>query len=562
LDKKIAFITYETPFAPGGGIAAVMAHLPKALQVVSSIPTYVVSPFHRNVGRTMDAESEMETIATIQINFDSEIFNIDLLLIHQDVSWVFIKPYLISTKDPIFFAGKRHPYDESPNILLRDSLFFGKAVAAALPIIDPDSTWTILMQDWEAATASLALSGLSEEDFIFSSYLTLHNSYDVGIEDDDLIKIGVDPTTCPGDTVLQCSLPLIKDPVFTVSEQFALDLSTEILQSEIMIPHIVSELTPRLRGANNGVFTNLTVPDKVLKAGRNENYTPIRNWKDLNRENAFQAMDNIISSEETPIWGDLTKFVRDNAPWFIMAGRDDSRQKGYELACSAISDFLRDDGQARFLFFPIPGDEGLDGINFIQYLTNRYPENVLGFPFQFREGYFAVMKGASYGLMPSYYEPFGMANEFYLNGVVCIGRATGGLLQQIIPNRDQPSFSPSVKSRAERWYKSTTPPTGFLFRENDEISSVIDDWIAINAAEYKLYPQIPDRLQQRSGLDLFQAMESELLSCLEDATNIYSSQPNLYYRLIINGISHITNNFSWNRTARIYSECIQEGSFD
>ena len=369
MDKKIAFITYETPFAPGGGIAAVMAHLPKALQIVSSIPTYVVSPFHRNVGRTMDAESEMETIATIQINFDSEIFNIDLLLIHQDVSWVFIKPYLISTKDPIFFAGKRHPYDESPDILLRDSLFFGKAVAVALPIIDPDSTWTILMQDWEAATTSLFLCGLSEEDFIFSSYLTLHNSYDVGIDDDDLIKIGVDPTTCPGDTVLQCSLPLVKDPVFTVSEQFALDLSTEILQSEIMIPHIVSELTPRLRGANNGVFTNLTVPDKVLKAGRNENYTPIRNWKDLNRENAFQAMDNIISSEETPIWGDLTKFVRDDAPWFIMAGRDDSRQKGFELACSAISDFLRDDGQARFLFFPIPGDEGLDGINFISAAT-------------------------------------------------------------------------------------------------------------------------------------------------------------------------------------------------
>lgn len=562
MDKKIAFITYETPFAPGGGIAAVMAHLPGALQVVSSIPTYVVSPFHRNVARTMDAESEMEIIATIQINFDSEIFTIDLLLIHQDVSWVFIKPHLMTTKDPIFFTGQRHPYDESPDILLRDSLFFGKAVAAALPTIDPDGAWTILMQDWEAATTSLALSGLSEEDFIFSSYLTLHNSYDKGIMDADFSKIGIDPTACPGDTVLQCSLPLVKDPVFTVSEQFALDLSTEILQSKIMIPHIVSELTPRLRGANNGVFTDQAIPDNVLTAGQKGSYTPIRNWKHSNRENAFQAMDNIISSEETPVWGDLTKFVRDDAPWFIMAGRDDSRQKGYELACSAISDFLKSDGQARFLFFPIPGDEGLAGINFIQNLANRYPENVLGFPFQFREGYFAVMKGASYGLMPSYYEPFGMANEFYLNGVVCIGRATGGLLQQIIPSRNQRSFSLSVKSRAERWHKSTIPPTGFLFREKDEISNILDDWSTINTAEYKLYPHKPDRLQQRFGLDLFQAMKSELLSCLEDATYVYSSQPNLYYSLIINGITHIANNFSWYRTARIYNECIQEGSFN
>jgi glycogen synthase len=560
LDKKIAFITYETPFAPGGGIAAVMAHLPKALQVASGIPTYVITPFHRNIDRTLNAESEMETIATIKIPFDSEKYKVDLLLIRQDINWIFLKPHIKTGVDPLFFAGQRHPYDVSKiynHILLRDSLFFGKAVVSALQSIDPDATWTILMQDWEAATTSLALSGLSEEDSTFSSYLTLHNSYDMGIADEDFIKIGLDPTTCPGDTVLQCSLPLVKDPIFTVSEQFALDLSTEIFQSEIMIPHIVTELTPRIMGVNNGIFTNLTVPDNVLSAGRNKNFIPIRNWKDINRENAFQAMDKIIPSNEKPIWGDLTKFVRDDAPWIIMAGRDDSRQKGYELACSAISDFLRNDGQARFLFFPIPGDEGLSGIQFIQNLANLYPEFVLGFPFQFREGYFAVMKGASYGLMPSYYEPFGMANEFYLNGVVCIGRATGGLLQQIIPNRNLLSFTPSVKWRAERWNKSTTPPTGFLFHEKDEISSGLDDWIAINSADYKIYPQKPDRLQQRSELVLFQSMRSELLSCLEDATNLYLSQPNLYYKLIINGISHITTNFSWKRSARIINESIQ-----
>ena len=538
-----------------------MAHLPKALQVVSSIPTYVVTPFHWNIDRTINAESEMEIKATIQIPFDSEIYNVDLLLIRQDISWIFLKPHIKTGVDPLFFAGQRHPYDVSKinnDILLRDSLFFGKAVAAALPTIDPDVTWTILMQDWEAATTSLVLSGLSDKDYSFSSYLILHNSYDMGIADEDFIKIGIDPTTCPGDTVLQCSLPLVKDPVFTVSEQFALDFSTEILQSEIMIPHIVTELTPRLRGANNGEFTNLTVPDNVLTAGRKGNFTPIRNWKDQNRENAFQSIDKIISSYEKPIWGDLKKFVRDDAPWIIMAGRDDSRQKGYELACSAISDFLKSEGQARFLFFPIPGEEGLSGIKFIQNLANLYPESVLGFPFQFREGYFAVMKGASYGLMPSYYEPFGMANEFYLNGVVCIGRATGGLLQQIIPNRNLRSFTPSVKSRAERWHKSTTPPTGFLFREKDEISNVLDDWFAINSADYKLYPEKPDRLQQRSELSLFQSMKSELFSCLEDAINLYLTQPNLYYKLIINGISHITTNFSWNRTARIYHESIQE----
>jgi glycogen synthase len=446
----------------------------------------------------------------------------------------------------------------SNEILLRDSLFFGKAASSTLPAIDSDNSWIILMQDWEAATTCLALSEILSKENSFSPYLTLHNSYDSGITSDDLIKIGIDPTTCPGDTVLQCALPFVQDPVFTVSEQFALDLSTEILQSDIMIPHIVNELKPRLMGANNGVFTNLTVPEDILKASQSENYTPIRNWKDQNRQSAFQAMDNIIPSNEKPIWGDLSKFGRDAAPWIIMAGRDDSRQKGYELACSAIADFLTNGGQARFLFFPIPGEEDLSGIHFIYNLANQYPEFVLAFPFQFREGYFAIMKGASYGLMPSFYEPFGMANEFYLNGVACIGRATGGLLQQIIPKQNIPSFTPSVKWRAERWHKSTTPPTGFLFRETDGITSVSEDWNAINSADYKQYPEKPNRLELRSGLSLFQSMKSELFSCLEDATNLFITQPDLYYDMIINGISHITTNFSWNHTARIYYEIFQE----
>ena len=34
-------------------------------------------------------------------------------------------------------------------------------------------------------------------------------------------------------------------------------------------------------------------------------------------------------------------------------------------------------------------------------------------PFIFVEGYRAALQGAAFGVMPSLYEPFGMANEFY-----------------------------------------------------------------------------------------------------------------------------------------------------
>lgn len=564
MNRKIAFITYETPFAPGGGIAAVMAHLPVALQSVSRIPTYIISPFHINIPKTITSEPEMVNMATIKVPFDQQTYDVDILHLDQDIEWIFLKPLQKPPTGPVFFAGQRHPYNVAQvsnqigSILLRDSLFFGKAVALALPVISPESHWTLLLQDWEASATCLALNRSHIRETFYSPYLTLHNSYDSGIQIKDFIKIGANPDNFPGDTVLQCSLPIVNNPVFTVSEQFALDLSTEILQSEIMIPHLVSDLSPRLLGVNNGIFTDLTVPDKVLSAAQRENYTPIRNWKIRNREFAFQALDGITPSDETPIWGDLERFARDDSPWFVMAGRDDSRQKGYELACDAIAQFLSMDWQARFLFFPIPGDEGLAGIQFIQKLANRFPESVLGFPFLMREGYFTVMQGANFGIMPSYYEPFGMANEFYLKGVACIGRATGGIIQQIIPYRDVPSFTPSVRKRVDRWHNSTTPPTGLLFRERDEIPSALDDWKAINAAEYQFSGGNSDRLEQRKELAIFQSMVNELRSCLEDGTNLYLTQPNMYYKMLSDGITYITSNFSWINTARSYNKNIKE----
>ena len=492
MDKKIAFITYETPFAQGGGIAAVMSHLPQAIQSYSNIPTYVISPYHQIISTTTTLDSEIVSIASIEIPFDGESYELDIQVLDQEIKWVFLKPSGTPHQSIPFFAGKRHPYDvekntaEDQSVLLRDALFFGKAASSALPIISGQSSWKLLMQDWEAATTILALSGPHDKGFEYVPYLTLHNSYDSGIGDEDLLQIGVNPEKYPGFTVLECALPLVRDPIFTVSEQFARDLSSEILQTEIMIPHIGPAVTNRVVGVNNGPFVDQSIPDEVLSPAQKGDYSPIHKWKIKNRERAFAAMDEFTPSKSRPVWGDLKEFDRANAPWFVMAGRDDSRQKGYELACIAIERFLSYNQQARFLFFPIPGDEGLPGIDFIRDLAEQYPHYILGFPFLFREGFFAIMQGANYGIMPSYYEPFGMANEYYLKGVGCIGRATGGITQQIVPNRLVPSYTSSVRRRELKWHDSTSPPSGFLFRETDNIPNAVEDWIRINEADYKI----------------------------------------------------------------------------
>jgi len=562
LEQNIAFITYETPFAPGGGIAAVMSHLPIAVQTASKIPTFVITPFHFNIKKTSQLEPEMKILSSFEVAFDQRNILVDILLLQKDVSWIFLKP---REKNPLryhFFSGQKHPYDLSPDemgnrpSLIKDALLFGSAASSSLKEISPECEWTILLQDWEAATTSLFLSSSDEDKNIPNSYLTLHNSYDNGLDQRMIEIAGLERAIPRFDTVLECAIPRVKDPIFTVSEQFALDLSNEIFQAEIMVPHIIGNLTKRLYGVNNGPFVDLQIPADIYQAGLEGDHSLFALWKDQNRKRALQLIDNLSPSKSEPVWGNVAKFRHTSLPWFVMAGRDDSRQKGYELACLAVDQFLDNGGNACFIFLPIPGDEGLPGIHFIRDLADKYPAFVLGFPFFFREGYLPTLRGATYGMMPSYYEPFGMANEFFLNGVSCLGRATGGIVQQIVPHRNVISFSDAAAEKSNRWHKPGSPPTGFLFREPNEISGRLDDWLTLNRADYAVGDKKLDRLHQRKQLDLIKSMSEEMRKCIEDAVDLYVSEPELYFESTIHGASFISENFLWKKSAKKYLEKI------
>ncbi len=557
MKQHIAFITYETPFSPGGGIAPVMARLPAAVQDQSNLPTYVISPFHYKIDKTAKLESEMDFMGTIEVQFGDEQIPTDLLLLHKDVAWIFLKPHRDAPNLSQFFSGKRHPYD-MPNVeaddihsLLRDALYFGSAVPAALSAICAQCQWTVFLQDWEAATTALYLSQTSENHKISSIYLTLHNSYDRGLDKEALNIVGLDEITKDGGTVLECALAHVNESVFTVSEQFAIDLSTDIFQSEIMLPHIIDRLKPRLVGINNGPFVELQIPMDVYQSGFEGDLFPLSTWKVENRKQALELIDEFISTEQKPVWGNVREFSHDDLPWFVMAGRDDTRQKGYDLASIAIEQFLEGGGRACFIFFPIPGDEGLEGIQFIRELADKHPTYVLVFPFFFREGYFRIMRGASYGMMPSYYEPFGMANEFFLNGISCIARATGGIVQQITPYRRAISFGAAAGRQANRWHKDNAKPSGFLFRETDDLPDLLDDWLTINRADYSELPDT-NRIEQRNKIQLIQFMSNEMMQCIEDAVTLYEIDRGKYHEFIINGVTHILDNFSWDKSARAY----------
>lgn len=538
----LAFVSYETPFAPCGGIAAVMGRLPAQVQAAAQCETIVITPFHHRIEKTAKLARTLE--GNFGVSFQGRTVMVNIFRHDDKVPYYFLQP-----EDGRLFAGQRHPYDVAPGDLPRDALFFGAATANALHVIRPGVRWSLLLQDWEAATVALAAA---DRPGTHRSFLTLHNSYDCAAPAHDLWQAGINHNSCPGHTVLQRALSLAERPVFTVSEQFALDFTEDVLQTRVMAPQLQGVLNQRLIGIDNGPFVDLAVDADALAEAAAGKFDKLKAWKAANRKDFLAALEKFQPGEERPLWGNIKEFARDYAPWFVMAGRDDARQKGYDVAARAVCSFLEQGGHGRFLFFPIPGDEGRAGLNFLEKLAARFPQSVLVFPFLFREGFMAALRGATFGVMPSLYEPFGMANEFYLNGTVGIGRATGGILQQIVPLRAAAAFGRSVERRAARWHTASVQPTGILFREKDGLSSESSDWGGINAARYDTGVAGPDRVQERSRYSLFQSMAHELHLALQDGVRVYTQNPALYYRMLVGGVSHTQQSFAWERASQEY----------
>lgn len=587
--KALILVAYETRYARCGGITAVMNHLPGHLQAAAGAPVGVLTPFHHRIPETRGLP--VRPVVQISVPFFGDAVRVAILRHDDRWPWFFLdasgyrlpENRRFSPEDERFFSGRKHPYDvgrhaaEQGAILRRDALFFGAAVARALHELAPDGDRTLMLQDWQAASVAIALA---DRDRLPGRqlFLTLHNSYDSGpVTPEDLRAFGMNPDKAPAapdrSTMLGRAIPLLDKPLFTVSEQFARDFTEDPLQSLLMADHLQDLLRPPdLIGINNGPFTALAVPESPELANAREGHcAALQKWKAERKAACLAALERFVpDAANRPAWGSIARFVetargRTDPPWFVLAGRDDPRQKGYDVAAEAIRSFLEKPGnvlRAQFLFFPIPGDEGRQGLVFLRELAEDWPDHVLVLPFIFQEGYLAALQGAAFGVMPSFYEPFGMANEFYLNGAVGIGRATGGLLQQIVPLRSIPSFTPSVEQRASRWHALPSKPTGLLYREPDDIGGVAGDWRAFNAAGYLLRPD-GDRLAERKAYRLFAEMARSLERALADAVEIYSQPASangvpLYFAMLVEGIAHIQKCFSWEWSAAAYARCLRK----
>ena len=551
--KAAVFLTFENEFAPLGGLAAVMRVLPKRMAGQWNGPCVTLTPLFREIMKCRpDVLASLEaTGITFPLTFGRDTHAV-VLWRHEDERG--FRTYFIDSPaffnapcdcgDPPGVEAPCNPYVDPahPAQLLHDALFFCAAVPHALAALRFTKGLVLCLQDWETVCAAMT----AKQDARLASVscvLTLHNSYDRRVSARDLRVLTT--RRLSGRTMLTKMAAFLDGPVCTVSQHFAHELKRDPVQRNIFAPHLQTMFRRHtVRGINNGVFGALDFPKAARNRADQGNYRPLLNEKAKRRR---EMVKHLNAYAPTRAWGALD-FQNFDGPVFLFFGRDDPRQKGYDVAAAAIRRVPA--GRARYIFTPIPGDEGVEGLSFLKRLAEERAGEVKVFPFRMARGYGALQRGASFMVMCSFYEPFGGATEGYAVGTPVVARATGGLVQQIVPCPAK-SLTGVVKTISGRYHPVSAPPTGFLYRERTLKAAVMEHgWRKILKCGY--WPR-HDRVAGRASIPVFQSMVEQAATALRDAVELYETDQTAYARMILNGF-HMRDRFSWDASVRRYRE--------
>ena len=561
--RTVVFATMESEFSRYGGLGAVMSILPRGM--LAHEHCVVVAPHFENL-TNLEAHQRKGNIVShdvrqrFSLSIAGRVHHVEVTEVVQSVECGgetrTLRTYLVAAEGS--FCAPQSPYlnpcdparEPDPHVnpinqelLLEDALIFCTVVPSVLTELakagDIAQDLVLHMQDWQTAPICSAMPRALLYPAIRSHRcaLTLHNPYDRCISEYSSVvarEMALHLGLAHGN-VLEQMLERIPGPVSTVSTTFAKELQTNPLFTNHFAGHLQGPLRERgLIGIDNGIFNPLALPAEALSSAEAGDPAVLLAEKRRQRE---AMMEVLTSYQPAEAWGTMEGLDSFEGPVVLMFGRDDPRQKGYDLAAAAVQK-LRP-GTAKFIFTPMPGDEGLLGLSFLRRLAEQRPGDVKVFPFRMEHGYDALQRGATSLFMPSFYEPFGGAVEGYAVGTPVIARRTGGLAQQVIPYPD-----------AEGAH------TGFLFKE--ELSALEEDmgWMTIQACEYWNHNPVRDRVEQRQqSCRLFRQMADCAAIALERAANFYredlaAGQPQ-YARMMLNG-ARLMESFGWERAVESY----------
>ena len=530
---NVVFCSFENRFARSGGLATVITNILPSLKESNKIPNVIlITPFYPNI---MDRKKLRSSNIQFNVPFAGSSVRAKL----YEYTWTYsdpargkIREYYIEAKDffdsrnklkdPYVYSEKNRELNNS--ILLLNALFYCKAVPVAMNALGITENIIFHLHEWQTAFISLTSKEAMLKGTLHScaTVQTMHNSYDSTVEWKELKKILTRPRkpslsgiSEQSLSAYQIGLQLVDAPLTTVSENFAEELTSDIIQTKHYAPHLQNILKAnRTYGVNNGMFVDFSpeFPDK-----ENHSIDEIKNIKLKNRKALLKVLQSYKPKDR---FGELTyrdksiTKLPDSVPIVIMSGRLDPIQKGYFVLLRAIEKFAID--TIKFILAPLPVNPS--HLDYFYEVACKCKGNVTVFPLRMKKGYRELQTGSTFGVMPSIYEPFGAAVEYMASGTVVIGRSTGGLVDQI---------------------DSTC---GFLFKE---------DAVFYKPENIKSFIDSGEIMQTRKTNAWAESMADNLYETLTKATSMYQNRPAQYYRLIQKGFKK-TSKFNWEIAAKKY----------
>lgn len=533
----IVYATWENPFAKGGGIFAVASNYGAEL-VRQGRDLVLLSPYHTFLSSSPRPGVDVQEVARGRVEYDGANveFGVHEHLDRNGCRWLLVKA-------PPFFedgADQTDPYQPYEG-LLRQALFFSKVAPFALAAAGLTKNLILHLQDWQAAGIALTAKEAVFAGVIEScaSVLTMHNPYDRSMETRNLRLLS---DKAPS-TVYEWMIPLLDGPLSTVSDAFAAELTSDPLQTGCFATHLQHLLgSLGVTGVNNGLFGKPAeaYSEAARAAAKAGSPGPILDEKLAKRRGMLEILAGLNDSRTIGSLDFDHLLTRDDIPVFMMFGRLDPGQKGFDVLAQSIETLCERRVDARFILAPSVLDQNspfagsedtrrqMAAVAQLGLLAHRLPGRVVIYPFRMEAGYMEAMGGSTFAVMPSLYEPFGGATEPFLVGTPVIARKTGGLQQQVVDGK-----------------------TGFLFRETPEGDQQLleAEWRHLQSAG------VTDRMK----IGLYREIVAALTSAIEAACEFHRSNPTAYAAMLPN-LAAKAREFSWSKTAAEYQRIYEKAT--